>query len=86
VAFKKFSQLVSAPLSPDDVERILGQFEGQLHPRWLNFLSLTSTFEDLNMQEDTTIIYQSHSSREWEFNDWDAVTDAANWSNMTGGL
>jgi len=75
---------VSAPLSPDDVERILRQFEGHLHPRWLNFLSLTSAFEDLNMQEDTTI-YQSLSSREWDFNDWEAVTDAANWNNMTGG-
>ena len=36
------------------------------------------------MQEDTTI-YQSLSSREWDFNDWEAVTDAANWNNMTGG-
>jgi hypothetical protein len=84
VAFKKFSQLMSAPLSPDDVQRILGQFEGHLHPRWLTFLSLTSAFEDLKMQEDTTI-YQSISSHEWDFNDWEAVTDAANWSNMTGG-
>jgi hypothetical protein len=82
VVFKKFSQLMSAPLSFDDVERILGQFEGHLHPRWLNFLSLTSAFEDLKMQEDTNI-YQSVSSREWDFNDWEAVTDAANWSNMT---
>jgi hypothetical protein len=27
------------------------------------------------MQEDTTI-YQSLSSREWDFNDWEVVTDA----------
>lgn len=84
MAFKKFSQLVSAPLSPDDLERILSQFEGQLHPRWLDFLSLTSAFEDLNMQEDTTI-YQNLSSREWDFNDWEAVTDTANWSDMKAG-
>ena len=83
MSFKKFSQLVSGPLSEDDIDRILRQLEGQLHQRWLNFLSLTSDFEDLNVQEDT---HQSLSSREWDFNDWGAVTGPASWDDMTGML
>lgn len=65
------------PLSQDDVDRVLSQFEGHLHQRWLNFLSLTSAFENLNIREDVC--------RELDFSDWEAVTDTASWDDMAGG-
>jgi hypothetical protein len=80
VAFEKFSQVVSGPLAPNDIDRILRLLQGQLHQSWLNFLSLPS---DLGSPPTWQDIDQSLSAGEWNFNDWEALADFSGSGGMT---
>ena len=80
MAFEKFSQVVSGPLAPKDIDRILRLLQGQLHQSWLSFLSLPS---DLGSPPTWQDIYQSLSSGEWDFDDWEALINFSGSGDMT---
>jgi hypothetical protein len=80
VSFEKFSQLVSGPLAPKDIDQILGLFQGSLSQRWLSFLGLPSDFGNPHTAED---IYQSLSSGGWDFENWEALPDFSGLGDTT---
>ena len=75
--------MVSGPLAPKNIDQILRLFQGQLHQSLLSFLSLPS---DLGKPRTWQDIYQSLSSGDWDFNDWEALAGFAGPGNMTEAL